>query len=184
MPTLFLALWSACVHTPPSTIPAPVQGEPALVAEGMAAPPFDAEALRTGIPVGTQIRTSITQTGAPEVEHRWEFVASTALGTTVHMKNHDAAGTLLDDASREFTWVELVGHATFPALATVRTDAVYDGPMGHLDTWLYTVTTAGEDGVMLVERYEFARSLPGPPVLYTIERQGEETFRMQMLERK
>lgn len=170
------------MHTPPSTIPADASAK--APAEVMASPPFDAEALRAGIPIGTRIRTSITQAGAPEVEHRWEFVASTALDTTVHMTNFDAAGTLLEDASRAFTWVELAGHATFPAAATVRTDVVYDGPMGHLDAWLYTVTTSGEDGVMQVERYEFAKTLPGPPVLYTIERQGEETFRMQMLERK
>lgn len=43
--------------------------------------------------------------------------------------------------------------------------------------------TAGDDGVMLVKRCDFAKTLPGPPALFTIERQGEEIFRMTMIER-
>jgi len=92
---------------------------------------------------------------------------------------------LLDDEGVATSiWAELNAHATFPAAATLREDAVLDGPLGHLDTLRYTVTSAGDDGVMLVKRYEFAKTLPGPPALFTIERQGEEIFRMTMIERR
>lgn len=91
---------------------------------------------------------------------------------------------LEDEGAATSTWAELNEHATFPAASTVREDAVLDGPLGHLETWRYTVTSTGPDGVMVVKRYEFAKTLPGPPVLFTIERQGEEIFRMAVIERK
>jgi len=175
-----LLIFLACAQKPAAV----ASTAPASVAEAIAPRPFDADQLRAGIPQGTIIRLTIAQAGKPTVEQRWEFVSCTAESAMIASKVYDTAGNLLEDEGvATSTWAELNEHATFPAAATVREDASLDGPLGHLDTWRYTVTSAGDDGVMLVKRYDFAKTLPGPPALFTIERQGEEIFRMTMIER-
>ncbi|MSP55910.1 MAG: hypothetical protein EXR69_09955 [Myxococcales bacterium] len=167
--------------------PAPlVAGPVALldVPEVLAPRPFDALALAAGIPQGTRIRLRIESAGEITVEQRWEFARCTATDATIRSTVHDAAGVLIKDEGESTTsWAELEKHASFPAANTERGEGVSSGPLGPLDVWLYTVTVPGGDGVMLVKHFEFARALPGPPVVYTIERQGEEIFRMTMLER-
>ena len=96
----------------------------------------------------------------------------------------DFPGALLqDEGSSRSTWAELMGHAAFPAAQTTREDASVEVPAGRFDTWLYTVEDSAEDGTPQVKRYHFARNLPGPPVLFTIEQGGAEVFRMALLER-
>ena len=130
------------------------------------------------------IRLRIESAGDPTVEQRWEFSDGTADSVVIDSRVYDDKGVLLkDEGTSKNLWADLEKHASFPAAATSRTDEVYDGPLGHLAVWLYTVTVAGDDGIMLVKRYQFAKTIPGPPVLFTIERQGEEIFRMTMLER-
>lgn len=177
-----LLFFLACAQKPAAVATnAPVSE----AAEAIAPRPFDADQLRAGIPQGTTIRLTVAQAGKPTVEQRWEFVSCTAESATIASKVYDTSGTLLEDEGvATSTWAELNEHATFPAAATVREDAVLDGPLGHLETWRYTVTSAGDDGVMLVKRYDFAKTLPGPPALFTIERQGEEILRMAMIERR
>ena len=51
------------------------------------------------------------------------------------------------------------------------------------DTWLFTVRDTAEDGGPMVTRRHFAETMPGRPVLLTMERSGVEVFRMTMLER-
>ncbi len=191
---LLLPLFLACAHPSPSPVSGVVAPSssaatstptPSASAEEALAPrPFPSAALAAGIPQGTKIRLGIEQAGQPTVEQRWEFTKCTADAATIASKVYDTNGTLLTDEGEATTpWTELEKHASFPAAATTRTDDTIDGPLGHLDTWLYTVTVPGDDGIMLVKRYEFSKTMPGPPVLFTTERQGEEIFRMTMLER-
>lgn len=179
---LILAL--GCTHHPaPPAAPAPSglvdeQGQP------LAPRPFPAPALAAGIPQGTAMRIRIAAAGEPTVVQRWTFTRCTAEAATIHSEVFDEAGGLLKDEGETTTpWSELEQHASFPLAATTMGEEAYDSPFGPLATWSYTVTVPGEDGVMLVKRYLFAKTLPGPPVLFTIERQGEEIFRMTMLER-
>ena len=177
---MLLAFLLSCAHVAPTVPPAP----PLAVSEPIAPRPFTVDELRAGIPQGTRIRLQIATLGEPTIEQRWEFLACTADGATITSQVYDAAGVLLkDEGPGTSTWAELNEHATFPAAATVRTEQSLDGPLGSLDTWLYTVALPGDDGILLVKRLYFSKSLPGPPVLLTIERQGVETFRMTMLER-
>lgn len=164
--------------------------EAAPVADGVAerpeiAPrPFTAEQLRAGLPEGSLIRMRTYVIGVPPVEELWTFVRCDETTATIAARVYGADGALLtDEGERTSTWVELSEHATFPAAATVRSEDTVHGPLGPLDVWRYTVTEPGEDGVTEVKQFEFAKTLPGPPVLMTIEREGVQVFRMHMLER-
>ena len=71
----------------------------------------------------------------------------------------------------------------FPAAKTERSDSSIEVPAGRFETWLFTVRDQAKDGTPMVKRYHFAKSMPGPPVLFTIESAGGEVFRMTLLER-
>lgn len=157
---------------------------PPIAADPIAPHVHTLEELRAGIPTGTRIRLGIEVAGQPPVEQRWHFVACDASGATIASQTWSPAGELIaDEGQGTSTWSELYRHADFPASATVRVESSVDVPAGHFDTWLYTVLKQGADGKPEVHRYHFARTMPGPPVLYTAEREGVETFRMTMLER-
>lgn len=179
---LFLPLLLACAPHP--IVPVPVAAAVDPAPQVLAPRPFDAVALAAGISQGTRIRLRVESAGEPTVEQRWEFSRCTSTDATIHSMVYDAEGTLLKDEGEDTTsWTDLERHASFPAANTERSEILSNGPLGPLEAWLYTVTVPGDDGVMLVKRFEFAKTFPGPPVLYTIERQGDEIFRMTMLER-
>lgn len=68
-------------------------------------------------------------------------------------------------------WSDLQAHASFPAAQTeIRTESITT-PAGTFDCWLYVVTDKKNSNA-LVQRYWFAKKLPGPPVVYE-EVQGE-----------
>ena len=54
-------------------------------------------------------------------------------------------------------------------------------PAGRFDCRLYTVR-GGSDESPTTSRFYFARSRPGPPVRYEVEKDGEITFRMTLVE--
>lgn len=146
--------------------------------------PATLDALRDALPTGSHIRLSIWSAGQPTVLQDWTFTECTEESTTIRSKVLTEAGELLvDEGSSRSPWTELHQHAAFPAASTTRIESSVDVPIGHYDTWLYTVQAVGDDGVPIIKRFHFARTLPGPPVLYTMERQGVEVFRMTMVER-
>lgn len=188
-----LTLWLlACAPHPvaPSAAVArsasvPEPGPASPIAEPTLSPPVTLDQFRAAFPVGTHLRLSIAVPGQPTVEQRWTWTAADAEGCTIAATVHDADGTLLnDEGAAPTTWAELMTHAVFPASRTTREDASVDVPAGHFDTWLFTVRSTAKNGTPKVERHHFAREMPGPPVLYTVEEGGTEVFRMTLLERR
>jgi hypothetical protein len=152
--------------------------------EGVVSPPVTLEAFRAAFPVGTKIRLSFAEKGKPVEEQRWTWVKADKEGCEIATTVHDASGKLLrDEGSSPATWAELLSHGRFPAAKTERSDSSIEVPAGRFETWLFTVRDVGKDGTPMVKRYHFAKSMPGPPVLFTIESAGGEVFRMTMLER-
>ncbi|MFZ5478979.1 MAG: hypothetical protein ACOZNI_19570 [Myxococcota bacterium] len=178
---MMLALVLAACAPHPAT---PATPPPAAEAEAFAPHVHTLEELRAAFPQGTRVRLAIAIPGQPEMEQRWQFVAVDAETCTIASQVYTPAGELVQDEGQgTSTWAELYTHADFPASKTTREESSVDVPAGHFDTWLYTVRKAGEDGVPELHRYHFAKTLPGPPVLYTAEREGKEIFRMTLLER-
>ena len=146
--------------------------------------PLSLGQLRAGLPTGTTIRLSLQPAGAPPTQELWEFVASDDAGTTIRSTSFDEAGEVVAGPEEaRSSWEELWDHAAFPAAATTIEDEALELPLGSFDTHRYTVTRAGDEGATVVDRFWFAEALPGPPLRYVSEVDGEEVFRMEQLER-
>ncbi|MFN7145544.1 MAG: hypothetical protein ACK4YP_17345 [Myxococcota bacterium] len=166
----------------PAAPEAPAAEVPAAPApEGeTVSPPVTLEEFRAAFPAGTTIRLGVQVAGQPPLEERWEWTAVDAEGGTMRSTTLGPDGSVLQEAEARVLWTDLMGHARFPADRTVVTDSRVTVPAGTFETWLYTVT--GDDPTE-IRRYHFAREMPGPPVLFTIETAGTEVFRMEVLER-
>jgi hypothetical protein len=199
LPLLLLPLLVACagppdppVAAPPADSPpaAPAPADSAVKAAAPAAteatvsPPVTLEQFRAAFPVGTKIRLLIAAKGKPTEEQRWTWVKADNDGCVIATTVHDEKGTLIrDEGTNASKWTELLSHGSFPAAKTERSDSSIEVPAGRFETWLFTVRDQAKDGTPLVKRYHFAKTMPGPPVLFTIEGAGVEIFRMTMLER-
>lgn len=174
---LALALVACAPHPAP---PAP----PVAEVDATVSPPVTLEQFRAAFPAGTTIRLRIATKGQPTVVQKWVWTQVDEAGCTIASSVYDEKGELLkDEGESRTTWAELMGHATFPAAKTTKTDGAIGVPAGTFATWVYTVQAAAEDGTPQVKTYHFAQTMPGPPVLFTIQQGGEEIFRMTMIER-
>jgi hypothetical protein len=152
----------------------------ATTPKAIAPRPFTAEQIRDAMPAGAEIRYRWEKDGQPPTVSLWTVTASDAGACTIRSETFAEDGTPAADAkSGTSRWTELMEHATFPADATTRTETAVEVPAGRFDAWLYEVRRAGK-----VERFYFAKSLPGPPVLLVVEQDGRPVLRMSLLSRK
>lgn len=190
--SLLLALLAACAPhpAPPAhTVPVgpgvslPFSGPEVLapLADGTLPRPFTAAELHAGLPDGSRIHLVVAMPGQPVVEQRWTFLDGTATAVTIASEMWAGGALVKDEGKAQSEWTALVEHAAFPAAAAARYSGRVPTKLGTLDAWLYEVTEAGDDGAPVLARYWFAKSLPGPPVLYTQERDGVEIFRMEQI---
>ncbi|HYU15850.1 MAG TPA: hypothetical protein VEL05_07260 [Candidatus Acidoferrum sp.] len=157
---------------------------PTAAAEpGIAPRPFTAEQIRAAMPVGTEIRFRVEESGKPVTILQWRVTAAdeATMTMTARMLGEDGA-VLAEEPATPTRWDELVGHATFPADRTTRTQGTVDLPAGRFDTIDYTVSET-QGASKTVSAFHFARSLPGPPVLIVVEKDGTEVRRMTLLSR-
>jgi hypothetical protein len=156
----------------------------ALVAASIAPRPFTSDEIRAAMPVGERLRFRIVMAGKPPTEEEWTVTAANADGCTIRSMTYDPNGTLLEDQGEATSkWTELEAHATFPARSTQRSEGEIEVPAGRYPAWLYTVTEPGANGDMEVRSYAFAKTLPGPPVRFTVRHKDDEVFSMTLLSR-
>lgn len=160
----------ACTRSP-APIPAAVEA-----AVSVLPPPFSADRIRDGMPVGTTLR--FQETGPPVTVTQWEVVAHGPDEVSIRF-SPVVDGSVGQGAERGFTWKELESHAHFPP-GTTRERTSLEA-MGHsFEAWRYTVVAEDES----VTRYTFADRLPGPPILVVTTRAGELVSEMRLLERQ
>lgn len=141
--------------------------------------PYTAAQIRDAHPSGTVVKYGISRKGAADVVQIMTFDASDADGTTVTTSTHRPDGTRIGNAaSHRSTWAQLRDHASFAAKDTVIGASRCEVPAGTFDCAKYDVTLP--DGT--VQRFHFAKKKPGPPVLLVMQKDGEETFRMELTE--
>lgn len=142
--------------------------------------PFCADEIRRGCPEGRQDRFRIERAGQPTTFRVVTFTDTSDEGTHFSAQTFDAQGDRIGpDQTATATWVELQGHASFPAERTAITCDTLTTPAGTFDCWLYAVRpTPGEPPV--TQRFWFARSLAGPPVRFEQERDGKIAFAMTL----
>ena len=134
--------------------------------EGHAPTPYTATQIRDASPTGRETRFRLEAQGAPKMVQVFRFHDSDAAGTVLEVEVLDPEGNVLSPARRlpKQPWSALQSHASYPAVETVITEEQVETAGGTFDCFLYTVTRSGE-GPERVDRYWFAKSLPGPPVL-------------------
>ncbi len=160
-----------------SPTPAPAAGSEHL------RPPFTADELRAGLPVGTELVLRVEQADKPTLLQRWDFVAADESGCTIHSRILTEDGSLQTDAGKgTSTWAELEAHAHFPADRSTRADSTVTVTGGTFETWLFVVQPDKPGGP--VKKFHFAKTMPGPPVLMEVIRGDETLMKMELVSRK
>jgi hypothetical protein len=141
--------------------------------------PYTAEQLRAACPDGMVVRYRLRADG----QVMWMemgFDDGDAEGTFIETQRLQEDGRPLEMAEvQKFGWEELRDHAKFPDSVAARSDGgEVRVPAGSFKVVRYTV----EDGTKIAQ-YDFAPSLPGPPVLMVVRAGDQEVFRMELVER-
>jgi hypothetical protein len=145
--------------------------------------PFSAAQIRDNC-AGRTVKLRQEVTGKPVVFVVFEFRQGDAEHADLDAYNLDKDGKLIGEKhSSKPKWTELQAHASFPAANTKLVSETKTTPLGTLDCWHYTVTTKKEDKTQ-VDKYWFAKTLPGPPVMLTQTLDGKTVLKMTMIESK
>ncbi len=171
-----------------STTSAPVVTAPpkddAPVDVAIAPRPFTAEQIRDAMPTGCQLKFRMEVAGEPTLIEQWVVTAANGTQMTMSSKSFAEDGKLVgDQGSDTSTWTQLMEHATFPAARTTVTERTVETPAGTFAAIVYEVRDTKE-GVPVVTHFHFAKTLPGPPVLLTVDAGGKRIRTMTLLERK
>ena len=160
---------------------APVATPPAeAAAEAMAPTPYTADQIRESMPVGSVLVYRRVESGKDPYINRMTVVSADSAGCRIADAIVDESGTVVSEQGESVAaWEELRKHAEFPATSVVRSDDAVDVPAGHFDTWKYVVS----EGSGTVTTYQFARTLPGPPVWMEIRNEGAVAFSMELVSR-
>jgi len=142
--------------------------------------PYSAEQIRAAHPDGTELRWQVTQSGERGPDQRMQFRNGDEGGVTVRQWSERAGEVIGAPAEQRSTWAELRDHARFDAEMTTREAATVKVAAGTFACWLYSVREVARPGV--VQQYFFAHARPGPPVLYVLTSDGEEQYRMELVE--
>ena len=179
----------ACSGPEPSEAPEPVtEAEPEATKERAAdssetlPPPFTGEQIRQAMPAGSTIRFRIESAGAPSEISLWEVDANPPEGLSMRSSTLTEDGAVIEGpvSAGPTPWDELRDHASFPATETTREATTVQTPSGPADGWRY-VRTQEKEGRALVTTYEFASTLPGPPVLMTKQVEGKTVMSMRRI---
>jgi hypothetical protein len=131
---------------------------------------FTARQLHDACKSGHTLVYAIETPGKPAMRMTMRFLDATESDVLVETTVTDAEGHAAEPPDRgRATWEELDKHGEFPRERTTVTDETITTPAGTFATRLYTV--AGKEGA--VSRFYFAKSLPGPPVLFFTVKGGE-----------
>ncbi len=153
--------------------------------EDIAALPFSADDIRKAMKVGTEI-TLRDEDGAGKVKLvEWTVTEANADEVTLHTKILSEDFKLVEDQGTSVhKWTEMRDHAAFPVDQTVRSEGMLTVPVGVHETWLYVVSSTNEDGKNVESFYQFAKTLPGPPVQMSIVVDGKVVRKMTMVGRR
>lgn len=181
-----ILLWLISCGGSPSATPAapaaPAAGEN-TAAPAIAPRPFTAEQIRAAMPAGTQITFHMEESGKPPVVLHWTVTAADEATMTLVSRVVGINGNVIAEEPAQSTpWQQLAEHATFPAARTARSEGSVQVPAGRFDTIDYVVTDE-KDGSKTVSTFRFAKQLPGPPVMLTVEKDGVTVRRMTLVER-
>jgi hypothetical protein len=147
----------------------------------MEATPYTAEQIRDATHAGRKYVFSVEAAGAPAKRKTMRFLGADASGALIESEtsNADGSGVVAEPASHA-TWGELRDHAQFPKAVVARSETITKTRAGDFACLVYTVR--GKDGETTT--FHFAKNLPGPPVLFSTEKDGKVVMKSELVEYK
>ena len=138
--------------------------------------PFSAEQIRAASPVGRRIRIR-TDADAGPTYREIRYLATDADGAVQRFTPTDAdGGSLGAGVERRSAWLDLQGHASFPADQATVEETTLALAWGTEPCWLYRVSIGDTE-----TRYWFAQRLAGMPVVVETRIEGALTERREMI---
>ena len=144
--------------------------------------PFTPGEIRDATPKGFSRRYRVSGPEGVEGYREWTVLEADKKGAKIENREltPDLSPMGKPSVGRS-KWTELQSHATFPANSTTIEDVEHETPSGKYPCLLYTVF-GEDDGVGVLHRFWFARTLPGAPVEFESLRDGELVFRHTLVE--
>ncbi len=143
--------------------------DPHVLEPGHAPTPFTADEIRAGCPAGRTIRLRVEAAGEPPFLRVNRFTGCDEAGAVFERSRQSLDGSPVGELeSDRVTWLDLQGHASFPAEVTSIAAERIETEIGELDCLRYTV----RDGATY-EVFWFASNLPGMPVRYLTRTDGQ-----------
>ena len=132
--------------------------------------PFSADEIRSATSDGHVVDTIVESDGAVASRRRTTFYDNDESGVTIRLELFDADGNALGDPSTfRAEWVDLQGHASFPAVVAARTWDTIETPLGRCECIRYDVS--GDEAMT----FWFAVDHPGMPIVMTAAGNGPVT---------
>jgi len=158
----------ACVtaKTPASSGPHPaenVQDEPEWAPK-----PFTADQIRQATVPGRTWEWAVEEAGQSPSHEIIVFTAANDREGDIEDTTLPGDGRQVTESTPHVPWSALMHHADFPRAATVMTSETITTPAGTFDCLRYDVSR-GE----AMATFYFAKTLPGPPILFFTEKQGK-----------
>ena len=101
---------------------------------------------------------------------RWIVLRSDDAGCTIEIAMVNELGRPTETPFvKEYAWVELRDHATYPAGFTTRDRATRDTPLGELEGWVYWLH---DPEAKTLTEFFFADRYPGAPVIVRTTSEG------------
>jgi len=120
----------------------------------------------------------VEKAGDPVRRRVMTFVRVSDTDSDIQTTLLDEAGAVVEPASvNRATWSDLMQHAQFPRAAVTITEETISVPAGSFDCLKYVVAGSNSE----VNTFYFAKSLPGPPVLYFSEKGGQRVTTSTLL---
>ena len=135
-------------------------GDAHVLAAGQAPTPFTADEIRRATKVGKAIKRRVESAGEEPCYLVSRYVECDEAGAVLERFRLSLDGSPLGEPQViRATWLDLQGHASFPAEDTTIESERLETAIGELDCLRYTVRDGETDEV-----FWFAKDLPGMPV--------------------
>jgi hypothetical protein len=152
--------------------------DPHVLAPGRAPTPFTADEIRDATAVGKAIRRRVDEVGEASFYLVSRYVECDEEGAVLERSRLALDGSPLGEPQvNRMTWLDLQGHASFPADVTTIESERLATAIGELDCLRYTVRDGATDEILW-----FAKNLPGMPIQQATRTDGQVVSTVSVME--
>lgn len=147
--------------------------------KAMVDPVFGVEEMKAALLPGTVLHFKVTGDVAKPGTIRWTFTEATEQELAITYDHVLPSGEVKRLTDERVPWERLNMHASFPRSFAQVSEAEVRLEAGRFQAWIFEMRMPGTGQV---ERFTFARSVPGPPVMHQVLEDGVEIRRMELVQ--